>query len=99
MPPARDVAVADSYSPARAVADRRSRVHRLDRCLTLLEDAMAAGREHVDGELAADVEAALGDAGLLPGHRLEGRQVRRVLKEVFELQTLECHEPAAGTAT
>ena len=66
--------------------DQRNRLRALDLCLQLLEDALAAGRERVDGKLAFRLRRALGSGGLIPDHRLEGRRVERVLDDIFALQ-------------
>lgn len=58
----------------------------LDRCLQLLEDSLAEGKERVDGPLGFRLRHLLGDAGLIPDHRLEGRRIDRVLDDIFALQ-------------
>jgi hypothetical protein len=72
----------------------------LDRCLVLLEDALFKGQVRVDGRLGFRLRHLLGDGGLIPDHRLEGRRVDRVLDDIFALQarTLgqEDEEQAAG---
>jgi hypothetical protein len=77
----------------------RSRMHALDRCLLLLEDALAEGRVRVDGPMAFRLRHLLGDGGLIPDHRLEGRRIDRVLDDVFSLQARllgQEEEEAAG---
>ncbi|HEX6548515.1 MAG TPA: hypothetical protein VF134_07230 [Candidatus Dormibacteraeota bacterium] len=64
----------------------RPRVLALDRCLQVLEDALAGGKARVDAPLAGRLRSLLGEAGLIPDHRLEGRRVERVLDDIFELQ-------------
>ena len=64
----------------------RARVHALDSCLALLENALADGQVRVDAVLGCRLRDLLGAAGLVPNHRLEGRKVERVLDDVFELQ-------------
>jgi hypothetical protein len=64
----------------------RARVRALDRCLQLLEDALATGQSRVDARLGFKLRHLLGAAGLVPNHRLEGRKVERVLDDIFELQ-------------
>lgn len=64
----------------------RSRLAVLDRCLQLLEEALAAGRQRVDAPLGFQLRHLLGEGGLIPDHRLEGRRVERVLDDIFELQ-------------
>jgi hypothetical protein len=64
----------------------RARVRALDRCLKLLEDALANGQARVDAKLGFRLRHLLGAAGLVPNHRLEGRKVERVLDDIFELQ-------------
>jgi hypothetical protein len=58
----------------------------LDRCLQLLEDQLAEGKVRVDGPLGFRLRHLLGDGGLIPDHRLEGRRIDRVLDDVFALQ-------------
>jgi hypothetical protein len=65
---------------------QRSRLAALDRCLQLLEEALAAGRLRVDAPLGYRLRHLLGEGGLIPDHRLEGRRVERVLDDIFELQ-------------
>ncbi|HZV52299.1 MAG TPA: hypothetical protein VFD49_21370 [Candidatus Dormibacteraeota bacterium] len=64
----------------------RTRMRALDLCLQLLEDALAAGKVRVDGPLAYRLRHLLGNGGLIPDHRLEGRRIDRVLDDIFELQ-------------
>jgi hypothetical protein len=64
----------------------RARLRALDRCLQLIEDALASGQERVTGALAQDLHQLLGEAGLVATHRLEGRRVDRVLDDIFALQ-------------
>ena len=66
--------------------DERARLRALDRCLELLETALAEGQVRVDGPLAYRLRHLLGSAGLIPDHRLEGRRIDRVLDDVFALQ-------------
>lgn len=71
----------------------------LDRCLQLLEDALAEGQVRVDGSLGFRLRHLLGDGGLIPDHRLEGRRVDRVLDDIFALQARALgqeEEEAAG---
>jgi hypothetical protein len=65
---------------------RRLRLHALDRCLVVLEEALERGQARVDGPLGTRLRRLLGEAGLVPDHRLEGRRVERVLDDVFALQ-------------
>ena len=58
----------------------------LDRCLLLLEEALAGGKARVDGPLGAKLRVLLGRAGLVADHRLEGRRTERVLDDIFTLQ-------------
>jgi hypothetical protein len=77
----------------------RARVRALDRCLQLLEDALALGQARVDASLGFKLRHLLGAAGLVPNHRLEGRKVERVLDDIFELQARllgQNEEQAAG---
>lgn len=67
-------------------ADEKLRLLALDRCLHLLEEALAAGRLRVDAPLGLKLRGLLGSAGLIPDHRLEGRRIERVLDDIFELQ-------------
>ncbi|HEV2952542.1 MAG TPA: hypothetical protein VG015_00440 [Candidatus Dormibacteraeota bacterium] len=69
----------------------------LDRCLLVLEDALFEGRSRVDGPLARRLIASLGAASLVPGQRLEGRRLERVLDEIFELQNrvMQAVEPVS----
>jgi hypothetical protein len=74
-------------------------MHALDRCLVLLEDALAEGKLRVDGPMAFRLRHLLGDGGLIPDHRLEGRRIDRVLDDVFSLQARllgQEEEEAAG---
>jgi hypothetical protein len=64
----------------------RTRMRALDRCLQLLEDALADGKVRVDGPLAYRLRHLLGAGGLIPDHRLEGRRIDRVLDDIFALQ-------------
>lgn len=64
----------------------RTRMRALDRCLQLLEDALADGKVRVDGPLATRLRHLLGAGGLIPDHRLEGRRIDRVLDDIFALQ-------------
>lgn len=64
----------------------RIRMRSLDACLQVLEDALIAGRTRVDATLGVQLRSFLGNAGLIPDHRLEGRKVQRVLDDIFELQ-------------
>jgi hypothetical protein len=61
-------------------------MHALDRCLQLLEDQLAEGKVRVDGPLGFRLRHLLGDGGLIPDHRLEGRRIDRVLDDIFALQ-------------
>lgn len=65
---------------------QRERLLALDRCLHLLEEALAAGKVRVDGSLGVSLRGLLGQAGLIPDHRLEGRRTERVLDDIFALQ-------------
>ena len=65
---------------------QKLRLAALDRCLQLLEDALAAGRVRVDARLGSELRRLLGEAGLIPDHRVEGRRTDRVLDDIFELQ-------------
>jgi hypothetical protein len=64
----------------------RSRLAALDRCLQLLEESLAAGKVRVDAPLGFRLRHLLGEGGLIPDHRLEGRRVERVLDDIFALQ-------------
>jgi len=55
--------------------DRRHRLQILDQCLVLLEEALESGQLRVDSALGLKLRKLLGLAGLVPGHRLEGRRV------------------------
>jgi hypothetical protein len=80
-------------------AGERARMHALDRCLQLLEDALAEGKVRVDGPLGFRLRHLLGDGGLIPDHRLEGRRIDRVLDDIFALQARvlgQDEERAAG---
>jgi TolB-like protein len=71
----------------------------LDRCLQLLEDQLADGKVRVDGPLGYRLRHLLGDGGLIPDHRLEGRKIDRVLDDIFALQARvlgQDDEQAAG---
>jgi TolB-like protein len=67
-------------------AGERARMRALDRCLQLLEDALAEGKVRIDGPLGFRLRHLLGDGGLIPDHRLEGRRTDRVLDDIFALQ-------------
>jgi len=67
-------------------AIQRSKLFALDRCLHLLEDALARGKTRIDAPLGARLRSLLGAADLVPDHRLEGRRTERVLDDIFELQ-------------
>ena len=67
-------------------AAHKARLAALDRCLQLLEDALAAGQQRVDARLGSRLRVQLGLAGLIPDHRVEGRRTDRVLDDIFELQ-------------
>ena len=81
-------------------ASQRSQLAALDGCLQLLEEALASGRQRVDAPLGFQLRHLLGEGGLIPDHRLEGRRVERVLDDIFELQARilgsEDEEQAAG---
>jgi len=66
--------------------DRRHRLQILDQCLLLLEEALERGQLRVDAPLGLKLRKLLGHAGLIPGHRMEGRRVERVLDDIFALQ-------------
>ena len=68
------------------ILDRRHRLQILDQCLVLLEEALERGQVRVDAALGLKLRKLLGLAGLVPGHRLEGRRVERVLDDIFALQ-------------
>jgi hypothetical protein len=68
------------------VLDRRHRLQILDQCPLLLEEALERGQLRVDAPLGVKLRKLLGLAGLIPGHRLEGRRVERVLDDIFALQ-------------
>ena len=77
----------------------RARMRALDRCLQLLEDQLAEGKVRVDGPLGFRLRHLLGDGGLIPDHRLEGRRIDRVLDDIFALQAQvlgQDEEQAAG---
>jgi len=77
----------------------RARMRALDRCLQLLEDQLADGKVRVDGRLGFRLRHLLGDGGLIPDHRLEGRRIDRVLDDIFALQAQvlgQDEEQAAG---
>ena len=78
----------------------RARMRALDRCLQLLEDQLAEGKVRIDGPVAFRLRHLLGDGGLIPDHRLEGRRIDRVLDDIFALQARalgqEEEEQAAG---
>jgi hypothetical protein len=80
-------------------ASDRARMRALDRCLQLLEDALAEGKVRIDGPLGFKLRHLLGDGGLIPDHRLEGRRTDRVLDDIFALQARvlgQDEEQAAG---
>ena len=80
-------------------AGERARMRALDRCLQLLEDALAEGKVRIDGPLGFRLRHLLGDGGLIPDHRLEGRRTDRVLDDIFALQARvlgQDEEQAAG---
>lgn len=91
-------------SPTDRIPDGKGRLLALDRCLHLLEEALASGKLRVDAPLADRLRALLGHAGLVPDHRLEGRRIERVLDDMFELQGRvlgrddDSDEPAALTS-
>ncbi|GAC1656463.1 MAG: hypothetical protein NVS9B1_11900 [Candidatus Dormibacteraceae bacterium] len=58
----------------------------LDRCLAILEESLEKGQARVDGPLGIKLRGLLGQAGLIPDHRLEGRRLERVLDDMFLLQ-------------
>ncbi len=64
----------------------RNRLHALDACLNLLEDALERGMQRVNGPIGRELKRRLALAGLIPDHRLEGRLMERVLDDVFRLQ-------------
>ena len=64
----------------------RTRMLALDRCLVLLEEAQLTGKSRVDAPMGTRLRELLGQAGLIPDHRLEGRRTDRVLDDIFELQ-------------
>ena len=64
----------------------RAKLHMLDACLAVLEGALEHGQTRIDGPLAGRLRRLLGEADLVPDHRLEGRRIDRVLDEIFELQ-------------
>ncbi len=66
----------------------RSRLLALDRCLYLLENALLDGRGRIDADLGNRLRKLLGQADLVPNHRLEGRRTERVLDDIFDLQAL-----------
>jgi hypothetical protein len=74
--------------------DRRHRLQILDQCLVLLEEALERGQLRVDAALGLKLRKLLGQADLIPDHRLEGRRVERVLDDIFALQ-----EDASGQAS
>ena len=80
-------------------AGERARMRALDRCLQLLEDALAEGKVRIDGPLGFRLRHLLGDGGWIPDHRLEGRRTDRVLDDIFALQAQvlgQDDEQAAG---
>ena len=80
-------------------AAQRTRLAALDRCLQLLEDALASGKIRVDAQLGSRLRLQLGQAGLIPDHRVEGRRTDRVLDDIFELQAqlMGVYEEAEAT--
>jgi len=66
--------------------ERRQRLQILDQCLVILEEALETGQVRVNAPLAIALRRLLGQAGLIPDHRLEGRRVERVLDDIFSLQ-------------
>ena len=68
------------------MVDRRHRLLLLDQCLALLEESLEQGKLRVDAPLGLRLRKLLGQAGLIPDHRLEGRRVERVLDDIFALQ-------------
>ena len=80
-------------------AAQRTRLAALDRCLHLLEDALASGKIRVDAQLGSLLRLQLGQAGLIPDHRVEGRRTDRVLDDIFELQAqlMGVYEEAEAT--
>jgi len=78
----------------------KSRLAALDLCLQLLEDALASGQVRVDAQLGSRLRLQLGQAGLIPDHRVEGRRTDRVLDDIFELQAqlLGIYEEAEATS-
>jgi hypothetical protein len=64
----------------------RARLLALDRCLQVLENALLEGQQRVNAPLANSLRNLLGEAGLVPDHRLEGRRTERVLDDIFALQ-------------
>ena len=92
-------------TPADRARVGKDRLLALDRCLLLLEEALAGGKVRVDAPLANRLRALLGAAGLIPDHRLEGRRTERVLDDIFALQARvlgsdddDSEEPAALTS-
>lgn len=69
-----------------SVPTYKSRLAALDGCLQVLEEALAAGKARVDAPLGFRLRHLLGEGGLIPDHRLEGRRVDRVLDDIFALQ-------------
>ena len=67
-------------------SERRERLQILDQCLVILEEALEKGQLRVNAGLSDRLRALLGQAGLIPDHRLEGRRVERVLDDIFALQ-------------
>ncbi len=65
---------------------QRRRLHALDACLNLLEDALEKGMHRINGPVGGELKLRLAVAGLIPDHRLEGRLTERVLDDVFRLQ-------------
>jgi len=66
--------------------ERRQRLQILDQCLVILEEALEAGQVRLNAPLSDKLRNLLGQAGLIPDHRLEGRRIERVLDDVFALQ-------------
>ena len=76
----------------------RRRLRLLDACLLLLEESLEKGQSRVDARLGSGLRELLGQAGLVPDHRLEGRRVDKVLDDIFDLQE-ELREDPAGQAS
>ena len=75
------------------MSTHRSRQLALDRCLQLLEEAKMKGRARIDGPLGVLLRRHLESAGVIAGHRLEGRRVDRVLDDIFALQAQLLGQP------